>query len=434
MPGMKILFISAFTISMFQLLFFVMACNAEGESNYFKIHDEVRISSVAMNCNYQLEDYAKYGYNFKYPKLIITDDRNPLIAFIDEKSEQLIFADVADNDVKIVQSYPSIDNSFWNKWPIIFIRENKIYLASFPERRDRVKIYLFDRDTKRLYLQTDRLFNISEHCSLSSIYPYQENYMLAGNCSFFCLRYLPYIFGNLPTFVHNASFLLNENKILERQSTEEEGCFSAYNSEYAVSKSGIIYSAWMRDTHTVKPKRDEMIFYSINRDGTKWGKPIKLYLVKDTDTWRQLNNLSLASSTNSAFLLWQDFGKGIYFAEIRDGNKHDVVEISDMKKTTDVTQEPLEFASTIKVASDNVGNAYALWTMNSGHNYQLFFKARINGKWTKLLKVSSGCGFLKLPDMKIDKKGKVHITYIRSMQLDEPRDKFGCYYIKLVKS
>jgi hypothetical protein len=75
-----------------------------------------------------------------------------------------------------------------------------------------------------------------------------------------------------------------------------------------------------------------------------------------------------------------------------------------------------------------------IWLQNSGENYELYFKARIEGKWSSEIVINQGPGYLKLPDMKVDEKGKVHITFIKSINPNEPRGKYGCFYMNLEPS
>jgi hypothetical protein len=158
-----------------------------------------------------------------------------------------------------------------------------------------------------------------------------------------------------------------------------------------------------------------------------------LYSVKNTEVINhRIINLSLASYGNSSFLLWQDREKGIFFLELNNGNKIELTQISDGKEIDFI--QPLAVASTAKVAADNYGNAYVLWIQNSGCDYKLYFKARIGGRWTKEQAINQGSGYLKLPDMKVDHEGIVHITYIRSLDPHKPLGKYGCFYLKLKRN
>lgn len=139
----------------------------------------------------------------------------------------------------------------------------------------------------------------------------------------------------------------------------------------------------------------------------------------------------MASSGDSAFVLWQDMKKGIFLSEIAPGNKVDTVTISE-KKEGSLSQEPMAVASTIKVASDKSGNVYVLWAQSFSKEYKLYFKARIDGKWSSEMIVNQGSGRLKLPDMKVDEKGKVHITYIKSIDPEKPNGKYGCFYMSIL--
>ena len=422
----------------FTVLFPISGVSMAERDSPFKIYDEIMVSAVDMDCNYYLEDHGKNKFNFEYPKLILTDDRDPLIAFVDENSDKLIFAEIADRRVKIFPSISNTNDRSHKKWPwpIVFARMNRIYLAILPgpwaDKNKQIQIHVLDRDTKQLHYQTDIAFISSNRCTVGGIYPYNEKYMLVAQCNYICLRYLPLVLlGGNPTYRYNVSFILDNSKELTMQTIEQKGCHTVYNQAYDVSSSGSLHAAWVRDKHgQVGSKHDETIHYRLNKNGTKWEAPIELYSVKDTEVQRQLKHLSLANSVSSAFLLWQDVKNGIFVAEVRDGKKNDVIKISDMKKA-DISGEPLWFASTIRVASDNNGNVYALWAQNTGRSYQLYFRSRIHGKWMKEITISRGNGYLQLPDMKVDKAGKIHITYIKSMNADEPHGKYGCFYMKI---
>jgi hypothetical protein len=416
--------------------------SAEAQMNFFKIGIEKQISSPDMNLTYLGGGKSIFTYNYEYPKLIMDRDGNPLIAFIDEKSAKLYLADFLDQQVRILYSQPSHDEKSEWRWPIIFEKDNKIYFAVFSEDvswlDSRIKVYLFDRENKKLNLEEDKVFKLSTRCALWGIYPYNRNYVLIGNCSYFALRDIPTrMFSALPTFYHNASFLFDSNtKALTRQSIEEPGRYHVYNQVYDISASRIIYAAWVRNTTTLGVKHDEIVYLSANKDGTNWAPPIELYSVKNVEAINgyishYINNISLASYVNSSYVLWQDREKGIFFSEIKNGKKSELTQISDRKNITIFPN-----ASTLKVASDNDGNAYALWIENSESDFKLQFKARLDGQWTQGLIINQGLGSVSSPDMKVDKKGNIHITYIKLVNPHEIRktlgdDKYGCFYMKL---
>jgi hypothetical protein len=159
---------------------------------------------------------------------------------------------------------------------------------------------------------------------------------------------------------------------------------------------------------------------------------MELYSAKGKDALHYINNLSLAVYGNAAYLLWQDIEKGFYFAEIIDGANYEVTEITDIKRPSGNSNyiEVLPDASTAKIASDNNGNVYALWLVNSGRDYQMFLKARINGIWTDASVINSGVGIVKLPDMKVDNKGMIHIAYIKYIEQGSKED-FACFYLNV---
>ncbi|KFZ44878.1 hypothetical protein DS62_10360 [Smithella sp. SC_K08D17] len=420
-------------------MFFLSVSATEARMNLFNIGHEKQISAPDMDCNYRIEDHWKSTYNFEYPKIVTINNGSPLIAFVDEKSENIFLTEISSQDIKILYNQPSHDLNSWRRWPIIFANENKIYFALFSDDVSvlsrRVKMYLFDRGNKKLNLEEDKIFKIEGRCNLWGIYPYHTDFMLIGRCNYIALRYIPtLLLGGLPEFHHNASFILNSNKDsgekLTRQSIEEQGCYKVFNQVYDVSTTGSIQAAWVRNTTTLGLKHDETIYLSTNKDGVQWSPPIELYSVKNTEIInQQINNLSLASYGNSSFLLWQDREKGIFFSELKNGNKIELTPISDMKEIDSI--QPMAVASTIKVTADNDGNAYVLWIKNTGSGYKLYFKARINGQWTPELIINEGPYSVKLPDMKVDKEGRVHITYIKSINPNKPSGKYGSFYMML---
>lgn len=421
---------------------------AEAQMNFFKIGLEKKISSQDMDCNYQNEDHWKFTYNFEYPKLILTNNDNPIVAFVDEKSKNIFLTEISNQEVNNLYTQSSHDVESWRRWPIIFEKENKIYFALLLEDSRKwtseVKVFLFDRENKKLNLEEDKVFKIGTRCHLWGIYPYKSNFMLIGNCSYICLRHIPlFLLGSPPYFQHNASFILDSNenseKELARQSIEGQGCYSVYNQVYDISMSGMIQSAWVRNTTSVGIKHDEIIYLSTNKDGTQWSPPIELYSVKDVELINgyisvHINNLSIASYGSSSFLLWQDREKGIFFSELNNGKRIEFTQITDRKEVDFI--QTLAVASTIKVTADNVGNAYVLWIQNSGRDYKLYFKARIDGQWTPEVIINQGPGHLTLPDMKADKEKNIHITYIKSVNPEKAYKtigeiKYGCFYMKL---
>ncbi|GAB6268632.1 MAG: hypothetical protein STSR0002_13740 [Smithella sp.] len=407
--------------------------------NLFNIGPEKQISAPDMDCNYRIEDHWKSMYNFEYPKIVMTNNGKPLIAFVDEVSENIILTEISNKDVKIIYRQPSHDLKSIERWPIIFEKDNKIYFALFLEEGSksnrRVKVYLFDRENKKLSLEEDAVYNIGTRCEIWGIYPYNTNFMLMGKCSYICLRHIPlFLLGGPPIFYHNASFILDTKKVsdkeLARQNIEEQGCYNVFNQVYDVSPSGPIRAAWVRNTTSVGLKHDETIYLSTNKDGVQWTPPIELYSVKNTEIInQQINNLSLASYGNSSFLLWQDREKGVFFSEINNGKRTEQTQISHWKEIDSI--QPLAVASTIKVTADDDGNAYVLWIKNTGSGYKLYFKARIKGQWTPKLIINEGHYSVKLPDMKVDKEGRVHITYIKSIYPNKPSGKYGCFYMML---
>jgi hypothetical protein len=143
-----------------------------------KVAGEIQISSQEMMCDYAYEDVEKMFSNFEYPKIIITDNENPIIAFIDKQSEKLIFAEVSEKGTTYLKSIPKFGDEYgWRNWPIIFVKNNEIYVAIKKENKwyekPGVKIYLFDGKTKELSLKEDiTLLYESGKFFSKDIYPY----------------------------------------------------------------------------------------------------------------------------------------------------------------------------------------------------------------------------------------------------------------------
>lgn len=414
------------------------ASSAYGKGEHalqYKMRDELTLSTPDMNCNYQSEDIAKVSYNFEYPKLVLSDNENPLVIFPDIGSKNLIFAEIAISGAKTLKSFSINDMDIVKTWPMISAVRNNIYLALFSKDTassgTMFRVLCYDRKTSQVTLQEERLLTRG---GLWGTYPFFDKFMLIGEKDYFCLRQLPrYLLkGGMPIFRQNYSTVLDESNG-SIAAIEEEGCHSVSNQAYDISASGEAHAVWIR--YTLGIVHDEAVYYSVSRNGSKWIDPIKLYAREETKNYFQINNLSVASAGNSALVLWQDRDKGIFFAEILDGRVTETTKISGLKKV-EISQEPLNMASTLKIASDKDGNAYALWAQNSGNDYKLFLKTRINGKWSEEIVINSGSGYLKLPDMEVDTNGAIHITYTKPVNPNEVRrtigvGPYGCYYLKL---
>ena len=435
----------------FLLTLFLVALAWSGlTDSSFIMSDEIRISSKDINCDYFSEDYTRRWYNFKYPKLIIAEDQPPVAVLIDENTKKLVFVEIADQGPSITNIAQGYDEkNLFTNWPIIFMKENKIYLAflintqSDKKRQYGVRLFLLDKGNNKLHLVREtRLANIEvindfskSDSFLSGIYPYDDGkgrFMLVGTYTKSYFHPLTLIAGDQISYNKNFSLIWEDDKIGDYQTIEEKGWFGAEKRAYAISDSGIANSSWVRSTSrvSISAKHNETVCYSQNKDGTRWTKPLELYSVKKTNVISHVRDLSLSTYGTSAFLLWQDIENGFYFAEVKDGALHEQTRISDLKplppeKTEYI--EPLFGAPGLKITVDHKGNVYALWVLNDQWKYKIFVKGRIKGKWTEANVVSSGPGVAKLPDMKVDKQGVIHITYLK----ETPKEKFACYYLKL---
>lgn len=420
------------------LAFSDIAISEVGKSMTFISSEEIQISTREMDCDYYLEDYRRHGTGFAYPQLLLIGNESPIVAFVDAKAEQLVFATVAAGSAKIENSVAAFGKYDWAKWPMIFVKDGKIQMAvqvespALKRGQYQIRFYELDRENNLARLKLDKLFTINgKHIVLSGAYPFKSDYLVTGYFSDYYFG-IGWISGHPPVFKKNISITLDDKDVFDRQLIEEEGRFGLWQREYAVSDSGVAHSVWVRTTKYILAEHDVTVCHSESRDGKTWSKPLELYKLKDTDFMWQISNISLTSNSNSAFLLWQDVKSGFYFGEVINGVKQEIVKLSDMTPTASRQIEPLFGAQTVKIAVDEKGNIYTLWVMNKGiSSHGVFMKARINGKWTDTILVHRGNGIIYLPDMKVDQQGTVHITYIKYLNARMPGEKAGCYYIKL---
>jgi hypothetical protein len=446
--------ISLFTIAIAVHIAFIFslfpfaAANGEKWNIKYNIYDEIKISSNEMNCDYSLEDYRRLSYDFEYPKLIIKEKGSPIIVFVDENSNELVFVEISGKSITIINSIPSFGENLFEKWPVVFEKEDEIHLAVMKKIlinkkwQYQVRLLLLEGHNrfslKKEYLLTHE--EVIDDSFLSGIYPYSkvDNKFIA--VGWFYKSYfhpLSLFSGDFPTFKKNFSLIWGNNKNIIYNPIEEKGWFGAYKRVYAISDSEIVHSAWIRNTSRVglSSKHNEAVYYSENsenKDEIEWKKPLEIYSVKGTEEIDQIRNLSLSSHGHSAFLLWQDIEQGFYFAEIKDGIQYEISKISDIKHVKLASETPkyiesLYGASTTKVAVDHNGNVYALWAWNSELKYHIFLKSRVNGKWTQTIVINSGFGTVKLPDLKVVEKGIIHVVYIK----ETPKEKYACYYLKI---
>ncbi|MFA5027310.1 MAG: hypothetical protein WC713_05495 [Candidatus Methylomirabilota bacterium] len=407
----------------------------------FKDSAEMRVSSPPMHCDYSLEDPRRAFYNFEYPKLLLLNDGDPIVAFVDARSERLLLTQVSKGGARVRTSVTRFGKYMWDKWPVTFVEGNEIFLAikveTPPEKKGEyhVRVFLLDADNSQLSLQRESKFRIGGRpVDLSGLFPYKGGYLVVGRVTIPHFRPLGLLTGHSPSFRKNISFILDDEEAIERTSIEEEeGWFSARYPQYVVTESARVLSAWVRSTSGAgySAKHEEGVYFSESRDGKTWSPPVELHSVKGVDSYRMWN-VSLVASRDSAFILWQDAEKGFFVAEIRDGGKRDMTQISDMKRVrTDPPYfDPFSGAPTAKIAADRQGNVYALWVWNSDRGpseYQLFLSARVNDTWRPPVVISRGRGIATLPDMQVDKRGVIHIAYVGR----RPQEQYACYYLKV---
>jgi hypothetical protein len=411
---------------------------AEGQTIPFKIRDEIRVSSEDMNCNYHLEHNG-------FCKLLIRDDADPIIAFVDIASQKLIFSGITDGKVKILNNQQARNNQIrGSNWPTIFTTGDKICLAMVSElpsdEGHKVEFSLFDRNINKIVPNEVQTFKIDKRCSLSGIYPLYDKFMIIGTRSYLCLHHILSLFsGRDVVYDHNVSFVMDGSKELAYNRIDEPGCYQLFGQTYAVSESGVIHGAWGR--HTISSslwgmKYNEMLYYSMTKDGMTWSAPLELYSIKAGVS--RIRGLSLTTSGDTAMFLWRDIDSGIFLSEIRDGKILETTKIKDMKIPGYLAKNnPIVENIPIELASDKEGNVYVLWANNAKADCRLYFKARMNGQWTEETIINKGRGGFKYPDMSVDKDGNVHITYIKPFNPDDERLTFfeggkqGCFYMKL---
>jgi hypothetical protein len=361
------------------------------------------------------------------------NDSEPLVAFIDEQSSQFIITKISINASHVIYRTPSFGKLFWDKWPIVFTKDKIIHLSvysgnSSPEKIKRIKFHQIDFKSGKVN-QDELAFEADVRCSLWNIVPYMGQYMFIGNCNYICKKQLASVLlGGNPTYYQNALFYLDENRKLIRNPIEEMGCHNVFKQEYEIDDYNKIHAIWVKEGEGFG-RGQNIVRYSNSKTGRVWSRPLELYSIPiiDSTDYNRLD-ISLATSGDSAFVLWQDRKKGISLSEIDSFGKVETVKINDMKE---VMINPMAVASTMKVASDKCGNVCVLWVESFFKEYKLHFKARINGKWSSDMIVNQGSGRLKLPDMKVDKNGKVHIAFIKSIDPEQPNGKYGCFYISI---
>ena len=407
---------------------------ATKQNQKFIIGKEIKVSSPHMNCDYW---HMKDAYTFEYPKIFLLEDDRPFIAFIDDISHKLIITDVSVSNSASVISYPIFEKDSKEEWPILFVKDDVLHLARISDERssDYNTMYVFslNRELKKLYPHKEVVFERNKRCRLYSLYPMNGKFMLVGDYMYFCGRYWLYMFlGGDPTYRQHISFTLEQDKVSSMQKIEEDECVSAAYVDYAVSPSGRSYSAWIRWAHDrLGLKHDESVVYSMNQDGNGWSNPVELYSVKDTEEFWQLNNLSVTSSGDSLFIVWRDIRNGIYFTETKEGHKHHAIKIADESRVGKSSRSFYPDA-TMKVTSDGSSNVYVVWSYD-GNGKELLFKARIDGQWTENMTIVRSSRALKQPDIKVDKRGSIHITYIREDYTGDAKRSYSCYYVKIEK-
>jgi hypothetical protein len=414
--------------------------------------NEIQVSSKDMRCDYSYEDIRKLSSNFKYPKLIIIDNQSPIVAFIDEQGKELIFAKVSEGGVNYLKKIPKFSEQYgWQSWPVIFVKGDKIYIAIKKENKwyekPGIRIFLFDKNTSALSLQEDiALVHESAAFSSKDIYSSDNGYFIVGEGEKSCLSDLGtfFAYGHVVTY-HKQYSMLWDGKTVHEKQIVDEGCFSAKSPVYAVSDSGILQSVWIRNTtrQSISLRYDDSICYAENKSGEEWSKPINVYPSENTNKARYIKDLSIANYKQSVFILWCDVQKGYFFAEIKNGALIEVKQILDIKNLSDF---PLPGSMETEITTDDNGNIYCLMSVQYGQRWdecKLILKSRINGKWLDDILISDEV--IRAPDIKVDKKGVIHIAYVKYpkghkkekltmaeiKQEVEKLSKAACYYVKI---
>jgi hypothetical protein len=439
---------------------FALAINATAvlgaEDNVvFQISDEVQISTQDMDCDYSLEDYARLSFDFEYPKIMVKDNESIIVTFIDTKLNNIVFMNVLESGNKIIARLPAFEKNRFERWPIIISKGNNLYLATKKEitttdgLQFHIQLFLLnERDNKldvksSIFLREKALLpqlklDKDTRLYISGIIPLEislNRFMAVGGYVESHFHPLALISGHLASFEKNFSVSLNNGKIGDAAIIEKKGWFEARNRIYAATDTriGTAYSAWIRNTSRpgFSDKHNEMVCYSKSKGESKWTEPSEVYSVIDTKTLDRIRGLSMAAANESLYMIWRDLEKGIYVSEIDNRNRNETTQIADVTPSSACLDgiEPLYGASTEKLAVDQQGNIFILWIDNFECQYKVTLKARINGQWSQPVAIKSGQGVVKLPDIKVDKRGVIHIAYVKKMG----KDKFGCYYVKVEK-
>ena len=301
--------------------------NSQGWVSIFEPYGEILLSSPDMDCNYYLEDERRLFFNFQYPQVIILDGEEPIIAYIDERSNRLIFSQISGDRAKTITSLPNFGEHLWQtKWPIIFTKEKTIYLAvitnaqfTAKDSSGIVRIYTLNRDKYRLNLQEEihvaraeiRRELVRKSASFFDVQPCDKGhnrFVLLGLLHEYHFTPGGLLSGHHPSFAKNFSLIWESGKADMYNMIEEAGWYGVRHPAYAVSESGAVFAAWVRDTsYTGSPrKHDETVFYSESKAGLGWTKPIEVYTTRDTEIIRHISDLSTTFYNDSGYILWRD--------------------------------------------------------------------------------------------------------------------------------
>lgn len=432
-------------------LAFLSPADVIGQSNVesYKVFNEMRISSKEMSCNYSMEGFRILDFSFEYPKIIITERQNPIVAFIDENSNKLVFVEINGQHAKIISKIDSFREEIYrrDRWPFVFYHQNEINLAVLAQEHQKKKeptyhfqIYALNADENRLELRRDihmkkdenTLEIYKQNASLEGIFPLSATkHILFGRFTDFHFHPGGLISGDFPKFTKTFSLIWDGDKIGQYQKIEKDGWFGAVNNVY-VGTSGVIHCAWVRDTSRVSfsSKHTKTVCYSVKKNNSRWTEPIELYEIETTE-YTRIQNLSISCNKSKTYIVWEDKIKGVYFAEIGADDKK--IDKSQIKQLSSLENGATTHwgLSRLKIVADQKGDVFVVWIESSwtrtSRTYRVIFRARIDDKWLPSNIVSEGEGLAQQCDIEIDKNENIHITYIKQ----NPRDSYGCYYLRL---
>lgn len=370
----------------------------------FTVHGQVSIT-----------ESGYYQNTSNYPRLILSDNKPPLVSYVDYREHKAYFTELTDKGPNILATLPT----FGGFLDMLQSNSDKQYLAT-KENRDelkQIKLFLFDREKKEINLQREYSFKISgkgknEYIG-TGLFPFRNKFLVFGEYE---ERYFfPWVFvGGEPLLCWKPfAVILDDSETVESWPIEESGRYATYDLQISLSKSGRVRAAWIRRKMHLDSTVDEIICFSESEDGMQWTKPLQVYTLKREKHSRdEIRDISLVGYGKKVFVFWRITEKGEFLAEIEGNQVQNIKQISGKEREQVKIDDAVE-RSPATMAVDHQGNLYVLSVVNSApKRYRMFLKARINGEWTKEAVISEDtANFVQSVDLKIDVNGAIHVVY-----------------------